>query len=63
MTQSRSEVLKDSQRKAVAASAATAATVVLGATVGVPAAIVCAVPAAWLGFRWWKHRSENGIKF
>ena len=45
------------------AGAATAATVVLGATVGPALAVVAAVPAVWLGVRWWKHRAENGIKF
>ena len=25
--------------------------------------VVAAVPAAYLGYRWWKHRSENGIRF
>ena len=24
---------------------------------------VAAVPTAILGWRWWKHRAENGIKF
>jgi len=28
-----------------------------------PVAVVAAVPTAWLGWRWWKHRAENGIKF
>ena len=39
------------------------ATVALGATIGLPIAAVAAVPAALLGWRWWKHRAENGIKF
>jgi hypothetical protein len=37
--------------------------VVLGATVGFPVAVVAAVPTALLGWRWWKHRAQNGIKF
>jgi hypothetical protein len=63
MTKSRSEVLGDSRRKGFAAGTAAAATVVLGATVGFPVAVVAAVPTALLGWRWWKHRAQNGIKF
>ena len=35
----------------------------LGATIGFPIAVVAAVPTAVLGWRWWKHRAENGIKY
>jgi hypothetical protein len=63
MSKTRREVLEESRRKGVVAGAATAATVALGATVGLPLAVVAAVPTAWLGWRWWKHRAENGIKF
>ena len=63
MSKSRQEVLQDSRRKGVMAGAAAAATVVLGATVGLPVAAVAAVPTAIFGWRWWKHRAENGIKF
>jgi hypothetical protein len=63
MAKSRSEVLAESRRKGVVAGAAAAATVALGATVGLPVAAVAAVPTAILGWRWWKHRAENGIKF
>ena len=59
----RTEVLEDSQRKGVVAGAATAATVVAGFAVSLPAAAVLAVPAAVFGYRWWKHRAENGIRF
>ena len=45
------------------AGAATAVTVVLGATAGLPLAAIAAVPTAFLGWRWWKHRAENGIRF
>jgi hypothetical protein len=37
--------------------------VAVGVAVSIPAGVVVAVPAAVLGWRWWKHRSENGIKF
>jgi len=63
MSKSRSEVLAESQRKAVAAGVTTVAAVGLG-VIGWPiAAVGAAVPAAVLTYRWWKHRSENGIKF
>ena len=45
------------------AGAAAAATVALGATIGPVLAVVAAVPTAMLGWRWWKHRAKNGIKF
>ncbi|WP_156338778.1 hypothetical protein [Chondromyces crocatus] len=59
----RSQVLEDSRRKGVVAGAATAATVVAGVAVSLSAGAICAVPAAVLGYRWWKHRAENGIRF
>ena len=63
MSKSRQEVLADSRRKGVAAGAAAAATVALGA-VGLPVvAAIAVVPTAVPGWRWWKHRAENGIKF
>jgi hypothetical protein len=63
MSKTRSEVLAESQRKGAMAGAATVATVALGATIGLPIAVIAAVPTAVLGWRWWKHRAENGIKF
>jgi hypothetical protein len=63
MSKTRQEVLKDSKRKGAAAGAAVVATVVAGAVISGPAAVVLAVPAAVLGWRWWKHRAQNGIKF
>ena len=63
MTKSRREVLDESRRKGFTAGAAAVATVALGATAGLPVAAVAAVPAAILGWRWWRHRAENGIKF
>jgi hypothetical protein len=60
---SRQQVLEESRRKGVAAGAAAVATVAIGATIGLPVAIVASVPTAVLGWRWWKHRAENGIKF
>ena len=63
MSKTRSEVLEESRRKGVVAGVATAGTVALAA-VGFPVtAVVAAIPAAFFGYRWWKHRAENGIRF
>ena len=63
MSKTRTEVIQESQRKGIMAGLATAATVAVGVVVSAPVAAVCAVPAAVLGYRWWKHRAENGIRF
>jgi hypothetical protein len=63
MSKTRTEVMAESRKKGLAAGAATAATVALGVAVSWPVAVVAAVPTAVLGWRWWKHRAENGIKF
>jgi hypothetical protein len=63
MSKTRSEVVEESRRKGVAAGVATVGTVAL-AVAGAPVvAVIAAVPTAFLGYRWWKHRAENGIKF
>jgi hypothetical protein len=63
MSASRSEVLAQSKRKAALAGVTAAAAVGLGA-VGWPiTAVVAGVPAVVFGYRWWKHRTENGIRF
>ena len=63
MSKTRSEVLEDSRRKGVRAGFVTAGTVVLAAVHAPFLAVVAAVPAAFLGYRWWKHRADNGIRF
>jgi hypothetical protein len=63
MSKSRREVLDESRKRGFWAGAAMVGTVAVGATVGLPVAAVAAVPTAVLGWRWWKHRAENGIKF
>jgi hypothetical protein len=63
MSKTRSEVLEESKRKGMVAGVATVGTVALAAIGWPVTAAVAAVPAAVLGFRWWKHRAENGIKF
>ena len=63
MSDTRSQVLAESKKKAIAAGVTTAAAVTLG-VVGWPVtAVAVTVPAVVLGYRWWKHRSENGIRF
>ncbi len=63
MSKSRNEVVQESKVKGFSDGVAAVATVALGVTVGAPAAAIAAVPAAVLGWRWWKHRAENGIRF
>jgi hypothetical protein len=63
MSKTRSEVLEESRRKGTVAGVAAVATVALGATIGLPVAVIAAVPTALLSYRWWKHRASNGIKF
>ena len=63
MSKSRSEVLEESKKKAVVAGATTAGAVALGILGWPIAAVGVGVPAAIFTYRWWKHRSENGIKF
>jgi hypothetical protein len=63
MSKTRSEVLQESQKKGLVAGVATAAAVGAGLIIGPITGGVAAVPAALLAYRWWKHRSENGIKF
>jgi hypothetical protein len=63
MSKTRNEVLEESKRKGLAAGLAAAATVAVGVAGAPVAAVIVAVPAAVLGWRWWKHRAENGIRF
>jgi len=63
MSKTRTEVLEESRRKGITAGAMAATTVVLGAAGLLPLAAVAAVPTAVFGWKWWKHRAENGIKF
>ena len=63
MSKTRSEVLDESKKKGLVAGATTAAAVVVGVAGAPFVAAALAVPAAVFGYRWWKHRAENGIKF
>jgi hypothetical protein len=62
MSKTRTEVLDESKKKGVVAGVTTAAAVAAGMVAPVAGAILV-VPAAWLSYRWWKHRAENGIRF
>ncbi len=55
--------MQESSKKGLAAGAAAAGTVVVGVLLSPYLAVVAAVPAAVLGYRWWTHRAKNGIKF
>ncbi len=63
MSKTRSEVLSESKVKGVVAGATTAAAVTLGIAVSLPVGVVAAVPALFFGYKWWRHRAENGIRF
>jgi hypothetical protein len=63
MSDTRSQILAESKKKALVAGVTTAAAVTLG-VVGWPVtAAAVGLPAVVLGYRWWKHRAENGIRF
>jgi len=63
MSNSRSEVLVESKRKALAAGITSVAAITLGVLGWPITATATAVPAVVFGYRWWKHRAENGIRF
>jgi hypothetical protein len=63
MSKTRSEVLTESKKKGVVAGVTTAGAVAAGVVVAPFAGAVLAVPALYFGYKWWKHRAENGIKF
>lgn len=63
MAKSRTEVLQESRKKGMVAGATTAGAVAAGVLVGTTAGAIAAVPAAWLTYKWWKHRAQNGIRF
>ncbi len=63
MSKTRSEVLTESKKKGVVAGVTTAGAVAAGVLLAPVAGVVLAVPAAYFGWKWWKHRGENGIKF
>ena len=63
MSETRSSVLAESKKKGLLAGVATGAAVCAGVTLSPVLAVVGAVPAAYLGWKWWSHRAKNGIRF
>ena len=63
MSKTRSEVLAESKKKGLIAGATTAGAVAAGVLMAPFAGVVVAVPAVYFGYKWWKHRADNGIKF
>jgi hypothetical protein len=63
MSTSRSEVLEESRKKGIVAGATSAGAVAAGVLVAPMLGALAAVPAAYLTYKWWKHRAENGIRF
>jgi hypothetical protein len=63
MSKTRTEVREESRKKGIVAGATTAGAVAAGILVAPVAGALAAVPAAYLTWKWWKHRAENGIKF
>jgi len=63
MSKTRTEVLEESRKKGLVTGAATVGAITAGVLVAPVAGALAAVPAAYLAYKWWKHRSENGIKF
>lgn len=58
----RSEAEAASRRKATVTGAAAAASVAAGVLIAWPLVVVGAVPTAILGWGWWKHRVEHGLR-
>jgi hypothetical protein len=63
MSKTRSEVLEESRKKGIVTGAATAGAIAAGVALSPVAGALAAVPAAYLAYKWWKHRAENGIRF
>ena len=64
MSKTRTEVLDESKKKGIVAAAATTGAVAAGVLLASPViGVVAAVPGAYFAYKWWKHRSENGIRF
>ena len=63
MSKTRSDVIAEGQRKGIVAGVATAGAVAAVVVIAPVAGAIAAVPALYFGYKWWKHRAENGIKF
>ena len=62
MSKGRREVVEESKRKGIVAAGATVGAVAAGVFIAPIIGAVAAVPAAYFGYKWWKHRAENGIR-
>jgi uncharacterized membrane protein len=63
MSKTRTEVLEESRKKGMVAGATSAGAVAAAVFVTPVVGALAAVPAAYLAYKWWRHRSENGIRF
>ncbi len=64
MSKTRTEVLDDSKKKGIVAAVATSGAVAAGVLLASPVmGAVAAVPGVYFAWQWWKHRTENGIRF
>jgi hypothetical protein len=63
MSKTRTEVMEESRKKGIVAGATTAGAVAAGVLVTPMVGVFAAAPAAYLVYKWWKHRAENGIRF
>ena len=63
MSKTRTEVLEESKKKGIVAAAATAGAVTVGILATPVLGAVAAVPGVYFAWKWWKHRTENGIRF
>lgn len=64
MSKTRTEVLEESKKKGIVAAAATTGAVAAGVLLASPViGVVAAVPGVYFAWKWWKHRTENGIRF
>ena len=64
MSKTRTEVLDESKKKGIVAAAATTGAVAAGVLLASPViGVVAAVPGVYFAYKWWKHRTENGISF
>ncbi len=63
MSKTRTEVLEESKKKGIVAAAVTTGAVAAGVLLSPVIGAVGAVPGAYFAWKWWKHRTENGIRF
>jgi hypothetical protein len=62
MATKRQDAEAASKRKAIMTGVVGAASVTAGVVIAWPLAVVGAIPTAVLGWGWWRHRVEHGLK-